>query len=45
MMKHWGQGSKMKNSVDGSKNRYGKESTYLRHVFSCELLFVSAYIG
>lgn len=40
MMKHWWQGSKMKNSVDGSKNRYGKESTYLRHVFSCELFLV-----
>lgn len=39
MMKHWWQGNKMKNSVDGSKNRYGKESTYLRHVFHLSSFF------
>ena len=44
MMKRWWQGSKMKNSVDGSKNRYGKESTYLRHVFSSELFVLFLHI-
>lgn len=29
----------MKNSVDGSKSRYEKESTYPRHVYSCALFF------
>lgn len=29
----------MKNSVDGSKSRYEKESTYPRHVYICALFF------
>lgn len=36
----------MKNSVDGSKSRYEKESTYPRYVYDCALFgFVSASIG